>query len=588
MNVIGLNAFHGDSSACLLVDGEMVVAVEEERFKRIKHWAGFPAESIKYCLESQGLTLSDIDTIAINSDGSAARSEKIKFLLSGQASLALIAEKLKVRKKRKSITQYLEECFPTQAFEGKVEYVEHHLAHLASTYLVSPYDSSSIISVDGFGDFASSAMAVGIDGVIDIQKRVYFPHSLGVFYQALTQFLGFPYYGDEYKIMGLAPYGQPKYRDEMDQIVIQQADGTFKLNLKYFQHHHQPIGYEWNDGAPMVGRLFNDRLNELFGMSRSPKEELTQNHKDIARSIQDCYERTFFHMLNHMHEKHKSVLGDSHDSLTIAGGCGMNSVANGKVHLNTPYKNIYIQSAAGDAGGAIGAALVAQRKHQSENTPKFVMSHSYWGPSFDDDNLSRVIKSSQNELKSEQCSVEFGLDSHILSDKVSDAIIDGKVIGWFQGAMEWGPRALGNRSILGDPRRADMKDILNLKIKRRESFRPFAPSVLRDQVSNWFESDADVPFMMKVFEIKDSKRSQIPAVSHVDGSGRLQTVTSESNEKYYQLIEAFYKKTKVPMLLNTSFNENEPVVCKPQEAMACFLRTNMDVLVLGSHLITRN
>ena len=587
MNVIGLNAFHGDSSACLLVDGNMVAAAEEERFRRIKHWAGFPSEAIKFCLDSQGLTLSDIGIIAINSDAKAARAQKVKFLLSGQASLALISEKLKVRKKRKSIEQYLEEYFPKQVFSGKVEYVEHHKAHLSSAYSVSPYDSSSIISVDGFGDFASSAMALGKGGLIDIHKRIYFPHSLGVFYQALTQFLGFPYYGDEYKIMGLAPYGEPKYRDEMDEIVNQQLDGSFKLNLRYFLHHKRPIGYEWDDGVPLVGQLFHPSLEDLFGVPRKPDQKLTQKHKDIARSVQDCYERAFFHMLNSLHEKHKSELGENHDVLTIAGGCGMNSVANGKVHLNTPYKNIYIQSAAGDAGGAIGAAMLVHQKYHSKESSRSVMSHSYWGPSFDNDHLKGVIEHYQEDLISQGCDITFDLTTASLVDKVSDAIIDGQVIGWFQGAMEWGPRALGNRSILGDPRRHDMKDILNLKIKRRESFRPFAPSVLREQVSDWFESDAEVPFMMKVFQIKEDKRSQIPAVTHVDGSGRLQTVTEQSNKRYYQLIKSFFEKTQVPMLLNTSFNENEPVVCKPEEAMECFMRTSMDVLVLGSHLIIR-
>jgi len=388
--------------------------------------------------------------------------------------------------------------------------------------------------------------------------------------------------------MGLAPYGEPKYREEMDKIVIQQTDGSFKLNLKYFLHHKQPIGYEWDDGAPMVGRLFDSSLEELFGTARNQQQELTQKHKDIARSVQDCYERVFFHMLNSLHETHKSELGENHDCLTIAGGCGMNSVANGKVHLHTPYKNIYIQSAAGDAGGAIGAAVEAYQKHHSGESKKFVMSHSYWGPSFNDEHLKRIIEEYREDLSAESCDVLFNLSTTSLVDKVSDAVIEGKVIGWFQGAMEWGPRALGNRSILGDPRRADMKDILNLKIKRRESFRPFAPSVLRDQVSEWFESDADVPFMMKVFQIKEDKRNLIPAVTHVDGSGRLQTVNAESNERYYQLIQSFFDKTQVPMLLNTSFNENEPVVCKPEEAMACFLRTNMDVLVLGPHLIIRN
>lgn len=586
MNIIGLNAFHGDSAACLFIDGSMVAAVEEERFRRIKHWAGFPSESIRYCLQSADLKLQDIDVIAINSDASAARAKKIGYLLSGKASFSLIKEKLGVRGKRTGIEDYLSEAFPTQSFNGNIEFVEHHLAHMASAYSVSPFESASIMSVDGFGDFASAAWGYGHKGNIEVDQRVYFPHSMGLFYQALTQYLGFPHYGDEYKIMGLAPYGEARYSSQMDQIVWPQADGGFKLNLDYFQHHKKPVGYEWDNGAPKVGQMYSAALPDLLGPERSPDQPLTQFHKDIARSVQDCYERTFFHMLNHLHKRHSIEHGKAVTDLTLAGGCGMNSVANGKIHLHTPYQRVYVQSAAGDAGGAIGAAVVASQRLKSVR-PDFTMTHSYWGPSFSDDELAELVGVSADELVAAQCSIELNVEPTRLYDSVSDAIVDGKVIGWFQGAMEWGPRALGNRSILGDPRRADMKDILNLKIKRRESFRPFAPSVLREHVSEWFDSDGEVPFMMKVFQIQSAKREKIPAVTHVDGSGRLQTVTEAGNPRYYNLINRFFEKTGVPMVLNTSFNENEPVVCKPDEALACFLRTNMDVLVLGSHIIRR-
>lgn len=584
MNIIGLNAFHGDSSACLFVDGEMRAAVEEERFRRIKHWAGFPSESIRYCLQSQGLSLSDIDVIAINTDPKAARWKKIAFAFSGQASLSLIAEKIKVRGKRKGIAEHLAEAFPGETFNGNVDYIEHHLAHLASAYNMSPYEQASIVSVDGFGDFASAAWGFGSNGEIDCEQRVYFPHSLGIFYQALTQYLGFPNYGDEYKVMGLAPYGEPVYRDQMDQLLSPTSGVGFKLNLDYFQHHKNPIGYEWDGDTPMVSQLFDNKMTDLLGPLRGQDQALEQHHMNVARSIQDAYERTFFDMLSKLHKQHRS------DNLTIAGGCGMNSVANGKVHLRTPYKNVYIQSAAGDAGGAIGAAVEAGKRHSVvavTSNEAFTMSHSYWGPSFDDAVLARLLETHAEELSDAKCDLSLGVALDVLVDKVSDAIIDGRVVGWFQGSMEWGPRALGNRSILGDPRRSDMKDILNLKIKRRESFRPFAPSVMQEYVKDWFESDAPVPFMMKVFQIKADKRDRVPAVAHVDGSGRLQTVTEASNERYYKLIESFNGKTGVPMLLNTSFNENEPVVCTPEEALACFLRTNMDVLVLGSHIVVR-
>ena len=579
MNVLGLNAFHGDSSACIFVDGKMLSAAEEERFRRIKHWAGFPSLAIKYCLKTSNLELNDIDVVAINTLPNAARLKKIGFVLSGQASLSLIKEKLLVRKKRGNLKHYFEQEFPQQKFNARIDHVEHHLAHLASAYLVSPFQHASIISVDGFGDFASAATGYGHGANITLEQRVHFPHSLGIFYQALTQYLGFPHYGDEYKVMGLAPYGKPKFAQQMDEIVSVTDGGEFRLNLQYFQHQKKPISYQWENNSPKVGALFSLALRDLLIPPRAKDEALAQDHFDLARSIQDKYERTFFHMLNVMHKRHKQ------DALCIAGGCGMNSVANGKVHIHTPYKNVYVQSAAGDAGGAIGAALVAQQRGNGGR--EFVMEHAYWGPQFDNTEIADIIESYSNEFQKERCQLRLNLSAEDLFKLVSAAICEGKVIGWFQGAMEWGPRALGNRSILCDPRRADMKDILNRKIKRRESFRPFAPSVLRTEVSNWFESDADVPFMMKVFQIKESKRSIIPAVTHVDGSGRLQTVTAESNSRYHALITTFFESTGVPMLLNTSFNENEPIVANPDQAIDCFLRTKMDVLALGSHLIVR-
>ena len=580
MNIIGLNAFHGDSAACLYRDGKLIAAVEEERFRRIKHWAGFPSESIAHCLAEGGLSLKDIDVIAINSDSKAARWDKIKFVLSGTPSFKLVREKLLVRGKRKSIHEWLNDAFPNQKFAGSIEHIEHHLAHLASAYSVSGFDKSAVISVDGFGDFASAAWGTGQAGKIDMHQRVAFPHSLGIFYQAMTQYLGFPHYGDEYKIMGLAPYGEPKYAMQMDQIIRPDENGGFELSLKYFCHHKQPMGYEWDGASPSVSQLYTPALVDLLGPVRDSKAPLEQFHMDLARSIQDAYERTFFSMLNALHATTQL------DHVSIAGGCGMNSVANGKVHLRTPFKHIYVQSAAGDAGGAIGAAVVAGQRHGvSQHEP---MRHAYLGPSFQQPEIDALLDEHSEDSRLQSCVVERDMNLDNLYDTVSEDLIAGRVVGWFQGAMEWGPRALGNRSILGDPRRTDMKDILNLKIKRRESFRPFAPSILEEHVKEWFESDAPVPFMMKVFQIKEDKRKEIPAVCHVDGSGRLQTVSMQTNERYWKLINRFYSKTGVPMLLNTSFNENEPVVCKPSEALDCFLRTNMDVLVLGTTRIFRS
>jgi len=580
MNILGINAYHGDSSACLVIDGKLVAAAEEERFRRIKHWAGFPSESIRYCLNEAGLSISDIDHVAINRDPNANLLKKIGFTLKNRPDFGLILDRLKNAKEWRSIEENFAIAFPDDRLDAKIHHVEHHMAHLSSAFYVSPFDEAVVVSVDGFGDFASAAWGIGRGSDITIDDKVYFPHSLGIFYQALTQYLGFPHYGDEYKVMGLAPYGEPNFMEEMRQIVLLQDDGSFALNLDYFRHHKEKIDYEWDNGVPSVGALFSDKLETLLGPKRNEKDELTQRHKDLAKSIQTMYEEAFFHLLNTLHKKH------SIDNLALAGGCAMNSVANGKVYRNSPFKKVYIQSAAGDAGGAIGAAFSVWHNFGNHKSD-FVMDHAYWGPEFSHDEIGDLLASKNEDLVTQGCTVELIGAEELLCRKTAQAIAEGKVIGWFQGRMEWGPRALGNRSILGDPRRPDMKDILNLKIKRRESFRPFAPSVLREAVPDWFEEDDDVPFMMQVYQIRENKRPIIPAVTHTDGSGRLQTVCKNANPRYYKLIEIFSEMTGVPTVLNTSFNENEPVVCKPQEALDCFLRTKMDVLVLGDYFIVR-
>ena len=579
MFILGINAYHGDSSACLIKNGALIAAVEEERFRRVKHWAGFPSEAIRYCLAEAKIGLGDVAHVAINQDPKANLWRKIGFALVTRPALGLVIDRIKNKNERANVSEELVCAFPGERYSGKMHEVEHHLAHLSSAFHVSPFDEAATVSVDGFGDFASAAWGYGRGGEIAIDDKVFFPHSLGIFYQAMTQWLGFPHYGDEYKVMGLAPYGEPKHLSEMRRIVQLKDDGSFRLNLDYFRHHKEKIDYEWESGEPKVGRLFAPALHELLGPARQPGDELTRRHKDIARSVQGMYEEAFFHLLQVLHQRHKG------ESLALAGGCAMNSVANGKVLRNTPYKRVYIQSAAGDAGGAIGAAFAVW--HKLDGKRGFVMDHAYWGPQFTDEDYRILLEVNSAALREQTCTVERIGDEGKLCERTAKAIAEGKVVGWFQGRMEWGPRALGNRSILGDPRRADMKDILNLKIKRRESFRPFAPSILREAVPEWFETDDDVPFMMQVYQIREEKRSVIPAVTHVDGSGRLQTVSRHANSRYYRLIESFRNLTGVPLVLNTSFNENEPVVCKPEEALACFLRTRMDVLVLGDWMIFR-
>ena len=579
MDILGINAFHGDSSACLIRDGVIIAAAEEERFRRIKHWAGFPSEAIAWCLKEGGVSLSTLPHLAINQDSRANIGKKVAYTLLKRPDLNLVMDRIRNKRERDGLDVHLAKTFPGETFHGEIHAVEHHVAHLSSAFHVSPFDEAVVVSVDGFGDFASAAWGYGRGTEITVDDRVYFPHSLGMFYQALTQYLGFPNYGDEYKVMGLAPYGEPRFLNEMRKIVELLDDGSFRLNLSYFRHAKEKIEYEWENGSPSVGTLFAPTLESLLGPARSSDQPLEQKHKDIARSIQAMYEEAFFHLLNALHRKH----GGS--AVCIAGGCGMNSVANGKITLRTPFTQVYVQSAAGDAGGAIGAAFSVWHELGGKRGP--VMDHAYLGPGYDDAVITSLLKERAGEIEAAGCTVTQQSDESSLCELTASAIADGKVVGWFQGRMEWGPRALGNRSILGDPRRADMKDILNLKIKRRESFRPFAPSILREAVPDWFELDGDVPFMMQVFPIRAERRSDIPAVTHVDGSGRLQTVEKSTNARYYRLIEAFRAQTGVPMVLNTSFNENEPVVCKPLEALDCFLRTKMDLLVIGDWLVRR-
>ena len=577
--ILGINAFHGDSSACLLRDGVTLAAAEEERFRRVKHWAGFPSEAIRWCLAEADIGLGQLDHVAINQDSRANLGRKLAYTVTKRPDLGLVLDRLRNKRERAGVAEHLAAALPGERFAGRAHEVEHHLAHLSSAFHVSPFEEAVVVSVDGFGDFASAAWGVGRGTRIEVDDKVYFPHSLGTFYQAMTQFIGFPNYGDEYKVMGLAPYGEPSFLPQMREIVRLQPDGAFELNLRYFRHHNEKVAYEWEGGSPTVGVLYSPALAELLGPPRGKDEPLEQRHKDIARSVQAMYEEAFFHLLNALHARHGL------DAVVLAGGCAMNSVANGKVTLRTPFKQVYVQSAAGDAGGAIGAAYSTWHALGGARTAPH--RHAYWGPSFSDAQIGDLLQARGAKLGEQGCSVQRVDDEAQLCAETAASIARGEVVGWFQGRMEWGPRALGNRSILGDPRRADMKDILNLKIKRRESFRPFAPSILREAVADWFELDADVPFMMQVFPIRAERRERIPAVTHVDGSGRLQTVHADTNPRYHALISAFAAQTGVPMVLNTSFNENEPVVCRPEEALDCFLRTRMDRLVMGGWVVQR-
>ncbi|MEB3184008.1 MAG: carbamoyltransferase C-terminal domain-containing protein [Cyanobacteriota bacterium] len=578
--ILGINAFHADAAAALIKDGRILGAAEEERFRRIKHWAGFPSEAIAWCLADAGTTLAEVDHIAINSLPGAHRLRKLLYTAASRPDPRFLLARWRNKRERAGLPQQLATAFPDQPVRADLHFVEHHRAHLASAFYASPFEQAAVVSVDGFGDFSSGAWGLGRGTELSIDGQIWFPHSLGAFYTAITQFLGFPHYGDEYKVMGLAPYGEPTHLEAMRRIVRLRPDGTYRLDLRWFQHAGQNLPHQWSHGIPTVGQHWSPALETLLGPARRPEEPLEQRHRDIARSAQVMYEETFFHLLRALHRRHPVP------ALCIAGGCGANSVANGKVTAATPFERVYVQAAAGDAGGALGAALAVW--HDLGNKRCEPMLQAYLGSRPSDAGIEALLSDPQRAtaLAEAGCTIERPAEDDLCA-RVATAIADGLVIGWFDGRMEWGPRALGHRSILGDPRRGDMKDILNLKIKRRESFRPFAPSVLREAVADWFERDGDVPFMMQVFPIRAEKRPLIPAVTHVDGSGRLQTVTEAENGRYYRLIRAFQSLTGVPMVLNTSFNENEPIVCTPDQALDCFLRTRMDLLVLGPVLIRR-
>lgn len=584
--ILGLNAFHADSAAVLVQDGRVVAAAEEERFRRIKHCAGFPSEAIAWCLRDAYVSLADLDHIAINTAPSANRWRKAAYTLRQRPSPRFLLDRWRNKRERTGIASLLHVAFPDQNLRAELHFIDHHRAHLASAFYASPFSRAAVLSVDGFGDFASTAWGLGDGCGLHLDGQVYFPHSLGVFYTAITQYLGFPQYGDEYKVMGLAPYGERTYMDEMSQILHLLPGGGFQLDLRFFTHATQRLPHQWSNGSPFVATHYSSALEDLLGPSRKPEQPLEQIHKNIARSAQAMYEKAFFHLLNALHRRH------SVDQICIAGGCGANSVANGKITINTPFKEVYVQAAAGDAGGALGAALEVW--HLLGNPRCHPMGPAYLGSKPAMGEIDTLISNPEvaKGLYAAGCRVSRIGDAEIPQERdllglVGAAIADGLVVGWFEGRMEWGPRALGHRSILGDPRREDMKDILNTKIKRRESFRPFAPSVLRNQVAEWFELDGDVPYMMQVFPIREEKRTLIPAVCHVDGTGRLQTVSEVDNGRYARLIQLFFERTGVPMVLNTSFNENEPIVCTPGQALDCFLRTRMDLLVLEDVLIRR-
>ena len=571
MLILGLNMFHADASAAIVQDGEVVFAIAEERLNRKKHYGGFPALAVKACLDAVGAKITDLEHVAVGQDSDANLTKKVQYALANPAKILNFIRMRQRKEAMRDVRTLLANAFEIEPAKLRFQehHLEHHIAHIASAYYCSPWEKAAGFSYDGSGDFVSTMMARCEGNDIEVLNRVYLPHSLGSFYTMICEFIGYKKYGDEGKVMGLAPYGKDKYSDTIREI-IGLKNGSFQLDLKYFKPLGSNQGMEvLPDGTVRLARHFSQRMEKLFGNPREPHAEILQRDMDLAFAMQQRFEEVLFHLLNELYKRVPS------SDLAMAGGCALNSVANGKLFAMTPFRRTWIQPAAGDEGLAVGAAMhtyhsVLKQSRQHE------LKHSYLGPEFSDSRVEADLKHAGLRYQK--------LEREPLLERVAEQIAQGNVVGWFQGRMEWGPRALGNRSIVAHPGLPNMKDVLNARIKHREWFRPFAPSILVEHQHEYFEHDHPSPFMLHVYKIRPEKRKELCAVNHVDDTGRLQTVARAENPLYYDLIKAFQRKTGIPVVLNTSFNENEPIVCAPEEAIDCFKRTKMDVLAIGPFL----
>jgi carbamoyltransferase len=560
--ILGISCYYHDAAACLIHNGKIVAAAEEERFTRKKHDISFPINAIKFCLKKANITGDKLDHVAFY-EKPLLKFERIlsqhleafpkSYFTFIKTIPGWINEKLRIRKTLKKQIGYKKD----------VSFIDHHLSHAASSYLVSPFKESAILTVDGVGEWATTTFGHAKENKVTIDKEIHFPHSLGLLYSTITAFLGFKVNNDEYKVMGLAPYGKPIYKDEIRKLITLHEDGSYSLDMSYFV-------FQWASKMP------SRKMTQLFGPQRKPESELTQKHKDIAASLQKVTEESLFHMLNQLHKETKS------DNLCMAGGVALNSVANGKIKANTPFKNVFIQPSASDAGTSLGAAFYLYNS-VLDKPRTTVMDHAYLGPSFTDKEVKEYLDKNHVNYTT------FKSDDDLIKT-TAKLIWENNVIGWFQGCMEWGPRALGARSILSNATNPDMKEIINAKVKHRELFRPFAPAVTAEDAHKYFELDKDdEKFMLFVYPIKKEFHDKIPAVTHVDGSGRLQTITSEQNKLYHGTIKEFGKHSGIPIVINTSFNiRGEPIVLTPHDAYRCMMGTGIDYLVIGNFLVKRD
>ena len=575
--VLGLNINHADSSACIIKNGELLFAIEEERINRIKHWAGLPMESIKCCLYYTKISINEITDISINSNPLSNILPKSIYFLKNYISGSKKYEIYQRLKNKINLKTILEEKFFPLTFSKnlKIHYIDHHLSHIASAFYPSKFDRAVGLSIDGFGDFCSIAIAKCDKNKISIIDKVYFPDSLGLVYEAFTQYLGFNNYGDEYKVMGLSSYGKPIYSKIIEDNILKKSN-KFKLNLEYFNHTGKNFNYKFS-GSPKQNKIFNNNIENFLKLSDKTDKNFTLMQKDIASSVQKLFEKELMKICEKIYKLNFS------ENLVYAGGCALNSLANKKIFESNFFSKIYIPYAPGDAGGSIGSALqLLKSKNKKINFKN--LSSPYIGPNYENDEIQNEITNNK-DLKDYSITKFENVD--LLNQKIAKCIFENKIIGYFNNRMEFGARALGNRSILANPCNPNIKEIINLKIKRRENFRPFAPAILFEEKNKWFDNDISNPYMSHVENIKKEQRNKIPAVTHIDGTGRVQTVTEDINKNFYKLINEFYKLSNVPILLNTSFNENEPIVMNYKNAIDCFLRTKMDILVLNNQIIER-
>lgn len=575
--VLGLNINHADSSACIIKDGQLLFAIEEERINRVKHWAGLPIESIKFCLKYTGISTNEITDISINSNPLSNIIPKAFFFLKNYISGSKKYEIYKRIRNKLNLKESLKESFPKDAFSKnlKIHYIDHHLSHIASAFYPSQFEKAIGLSIDGFGDFCSIAIAKCENKKISIIDKTFFPDSLGLVYEAFTQYLGFNNYGDEYKVMGLSSFGSPIYSELIEEKIFE-GPKKFKLNLDFFNHTNKNFNYKFS-GSPHQNQIFNEKIGNLLNLTKNNEKDFVIRQRNIASSIQKVFEKKLLQICQKIHNL------DYSDNLVYAGGCALNSLANKKLFESNLFNKIYIPYAPGDAGGSIGSALHVI-KSKNINIKLMNLHTPYIGPDFDSNEIGNELNTNK-ELKKFNITKFKNINS--LNQKVAKSIFDNKIVGYFNNKMEFGARALGNRSILANPCNPDMKEIINSKIKRRESFRPFAPAILFEEKKYWFNNEISNPFMSHVEDIKKEQQNKIPAVTHIDGTGRVQTVTKDINKNFYDLINEFYKVSKVPILLNTSFNENEPIVMTFNNAIECFIRTKMDILVLNSFVIER-